>query len=291
MGTRNTKSEMFKVKVYGAKEYWTQVPRLIQGFIGNDCLISTNDDYDFVYSNNFNYEDIDSEHGDSAISNSGFKIFNVLDIPEHLEEHPVEKMREQLKEAHIVTCISEPVKEQLKRILNIDAYIIWNPIKDVFYDSSQERKINCLYVGRATDPIKRASLLSKIKDQCYSVGPTHGVGNYLGLVNDVSLNQIYNSSKIVALPSRFEGLGLPSLEAMVCGAIPLVCHDNPNSSLCPDFCICDPTEDSVEKKYKELLNNFEEYQKIILKDFSSQVAFKFSKFSVAKNIINLYDDA
>ena len=65
-------------------------------------------------------EDIDEEHGDSAISNSGFKIFNVLDIPEHLEEHPVEKMREQLKQADIVTCISEPVQEQLKRILNID---------------------------------------------------------------------------------------------------------------------------------------------------------------------------
>tara|TARA_R110002020_G_scaffold425094_1_gene634542 strand:- start:8779 stop:9633 length:855 start_codon:yes stop_codon:yes gene_type:complete len=282
---------MFKVKVYGAKEYWTQVPRLIQGFIGNDCLISTDDDYDFVYSNNFNYEDIDSEHDDSAISNSGFKIFNVLDIPEHLEAHPVEKMREQLKEAQIVTCISEPVKEQLKRILNIDAPIIWNPIKDVFYDSLQEREINCLYVGRATDPIKRASLLSKIENQCYSVGPTHGVGNYLGLVNDISLNQIYNSSKIVALPSRFEGLGLTALEAMVCGAIPLVCGDNPNSLLCPDFCVCEPSEDAVEQKYRELLNNFEEYQSIILTQYAPKIALKFSKFSVAKNILDLYSKA
>lgn len=280
---------MYKVKVYGAKQYWTQVPRLIQGFIGNGCTVSANNDYDFVYSNNFDFAEVDEEHGDSALSNSGFKIFNVLDIPEHIQDFPTQKLKEQLNEADIITCISPPVKEQLKRILNIDATVIWNPIKDVFFDPSQERKINCLYVGRAADPVKRAYLLSKIPDQCCSIGPIGGFGNYLGLVNDISLNQIYNSSKIVLLPSKFEGLGLTALEAMVCGAVPLVCADNPNSALCPDFCICDPTQEAVAEKYQELLNNFVDYQQIILKKYSSQVQCQFSKFSVAKNILNLYN--
>lgn len=282
---------MYKVKIYGAKEYWTQIPRITQGFIGIGCEVADGDDYDFVYSNNFDYENIDAEHKDSAISNSGFKIFNVLDIPEHIKEFPITKLGEQLKQANLITCISEPVQEQLKRILNVDAEIIWNPIKDVFFDPAYKREINCLYVGRAIDPVKRATLLSRLAGECYSVGPTMGVGNYLGMANDVSLNQLYNSAKVVALPSSFEGLGLTALEAMVAGAIPLVCGDNPNSSLCPDFCVCNPTEDAVEEKYRELLANFEEYQSIILTQYAPKIALKFSKFSVARNIIKVYSES
>ena len=153
-----------------------------------------------------------------------------------------------------------------------------------------KREINCLYVGRSYDPNKRFDLLQNIEK--YVVGPTGASGgeNYLGLVNDISLNQLYNSTKIVALPSKFEGLGLPALEAMVCGAVPLVCSDNPNSNLCPEFCICEPTIESVTKKYQELSNNFSEYQKIILERYSNQINYKFSKFSVAKNIIELYKE-
>ena len=143
-------------------------------------------------------------------------------------------------------------------------------------------------MGRANDPNKRANLLSEIRGLVYSIGPSAGVGRYLGLVDDIALNHYYNSSKIVALPSKFEGLGLTALEAMVCGAIPLVCSDNPNSKLCPEFCICEPTIEAVTKKYQELSSNFSEYQKIILECYSSQIGYKFSKFSVAQNIINAY---
>ena len=65
--------------------------------------------------------------------------------------------------------------------------------------------------------------------------------------------------------------------------------DNPNSKLCPEFCICEPTIESVTKKYQELLDNFPKYQKIILEHYSSQINHKFSKFSVSQNIINLYE--
>ena len=64
--------------------------------------------------------------------------------------------------------------------------------------------------------------------------------------------------------------------------------DNPNSKLCPEFCICEPTIEAVTKKYQELSSNFSEYQKIILECYSSQIGYKFSKFSVAQNIINAY---
>lgn len=288
------RSFMIKVKLYGAKECWCQVSRIEQGLIGLGCSISVGDDYDFIYANNFDYESKDSEHGDSALyykdsllPKDGFKIFNVLDIPPHIPDFPIEKLKNQLAQANIVTCISGPVKEQLANI-GVEAQVIWNPIKDVFYEPSYKREIFCLYVGRANDPNKRVNLLGGISESIYSIGPSAGVGKYLGLVDDIALNHYYNSSKIVALPSKFEGLGLTVLEAMVCGAIPLVCSDNPNSNLCPEFCICEPTIESVTKKYWELFDNFPEYQKIIIEHYSSQVAFKFSKFSIAQNIISLY---
>ena len=285
---------MVKVKLYGAKEHWCQIPRIKQGLMGLGHSVVAGDEYDFIYANNFDYGAEDSEHGgsalyhkDSSVPKDGFKIFNVLDIPPHIPDYPIEKLKHQLGQANIVTCISEPVKEQLANI-GIEAHVIWNPIKDVFYEPFCKRQIPCLYVGRANDPNKRANLLSAISGLVYSIGPSAGVGRYLGLVDDIALNHYYNSSKIVALPTKFEGLGLTVLEAMVCGALPLVCSDNPNSNLCPEFCICEPTIESVAKKYQELSNNFSVYQKIILKDYSSQIAFKFSKFSVAQNIINAY---
>jgi len=302
---------MLKVKLYGAKGYTCQVPRLKQGFMGLGCEVIEGDDFDFVYCNNFEFDKKDSEHKDSAMSNDGFKIFNVLDIPPHIPDFPIDKLKEQLSQANIVTCISEPVKKQLANI-GVDSHVIWNPIKDVFFDETLQKKFSCLYVGRGSDPNKRAFLLRNFVSEVVAVGPdadfslfcqagqtghmqfttTGGDssrGQYLGKVNDLCLNQLYNSSRVVALPSKFEGLGLPMLEAMVCGAIPLVCSDNPNSKLCPEFCICEPTIESVTKKYQELLNNFPEYQKIIIEHYSSQIQKKFSKFSVAQNIINLYE--
>jgi len=279
---------MIKVKIYGAKEYWCQVPRIKDGFKGLGHEVTQGDNYDFVYANNFDYSDIDSEHRDSAISNKGFKIFNVLDIPPHIPDFPIDKLKDQLSQADIVTCISNPVKKQLSDI-GIKSEVIWNPIKDIFYDSNMKREINCLYVGRWTDPNKRFKLLDNIEK--FIVGPTgHGAnGNYLGLVNDTSLNQLYNSTKIVALPSKFEGLGLPALEAMAAGAIPLVCSDNPNSKLCPDFCVAEPTIESVTTTYNSLINHFTRFQGVIIDEWTPWIQKKFSKFSVAKNIIDLYN--
>tara|TARA_R100000734_G_C3313208_1_gene104460 strand:- start:275 stop:1144 length:870 start_codon:yes stop_codon:yes gene_type:complete len=286
---------MHKVKVYGAKEYWCQVPRIQQGFLGLGHEVVTGDDYDFIYANNFDYGNIDSEHkdsplyeGGSQLVKKGFKIFNVLDIPPHVADFPIQKLKDQLFHADVVTCISHAVKKQLDEI-GIESKVILNPIKDIAFDPQVKREIDCLYVGRYFDPNKRFFLLDNI--ETYIVGPAGGSprDKYLGLVNDISLNNLYNSSKVVALPSRFEGLGLPALEAMVAGAVPLVCTDNPNSEYCPEFCKALPDVDSVTERYNDIINNFKDYQSEILKNLSSVIQHKFSKFSVAQNIINLYE--
>jgi len=47
----------------------------------------------------------------------------------------------------------------------------------------------------------------------------------MGTVNDETLNDIYNSVDYVLMTSRVEGIGLPGIEAAICGAIPIVCPD------------------------------------------------------------------
>lgn len=279
---------MLNIKLYGAKQYWCQVPRIAQGLEGLGHNTKKSDKYDLVYANNFPYSEIDNEHDDSALDNECVKIFNVLDIPVHIPDFPLEKLQKQLSQASIVTCISEPVKHQLFTMLNIEAHVIDNPIKEVFFDPSVNKDIDCLYVGRGTDPVKRSHLLEPLFDYMVSVGPFSGFGKHLGLVSDLVLNQLYNRAKVVPLPSSFEGLGLTALEAMVCGAVPLVCSDNPNARLCPSFCICDPTQESILSKYHEILDNFDDYSQDILSQYSSKIQYRFSKFQIAQNIINLY---
>lgn len=273
-----------KFKLYGAKQYWCQIPRIQQGLVGiGHCIDSNNPDA--IYCNNFPYSQIDQEHNNSIIDDktNAIKIFNVLDIPIHIDNFPIGQIKLELSYADIVTCISEPVQKQLSDI-GINAYIIDNPIKDVFYDSSIKKDISSLYVGRGTDPVKRSHLLEPLFASMVSVGPFSGFGQHLGLVSDIYLGELYNRSKILLLPSLFEGLGLTALEAMVCGAIPIVCCDNPNSILCPEFCICEPSQESIQNKYYHLMENFVKYQEIILNEFSSKIQYKYSKFTVAQNI-------
>ena len=105
-----------------------------------------------------------------------------------------------------ISAISYKVKKDLEKFfdkkISNKIQVIYNPIKDVYYDEKIQKDNLFLYVGRANDPIKRFNLvrdtLQKIKDGtknlkiCGTENP--GFGNYLGYVSDEELNKIYNST-------------------------------------------------------------------------------------------------
>ena len=225
-------------------------------------------------------------------------ILNILDIPWHMP-----KIQQQTKllvnqfliRADFVSVISLKVKKDLSQFLNKKIHVIYNPIKDVYYDENILKNNMFLYVGRANDPIKRFNLvrntLFKIKDGAKKIkicgAENPDFGNYLGYVSDEELNNLYNSTKFVLLPSKAEGIGLPMIESMICGALPVTCSDNETAKefLPPDF-ICEPEPQSILEHIEMLDKEYSVKRKLAFK-FGKKYKEKFDKSSIAKNILNI----
>ena len=225
-------------------------------------------------------------------------IFNILDIPWHMpniQQQTKLLVNQFLIQADFVSTISLKVKKDLSQFLNKKIHVIYNPIKDVYYDENILKNNMFLYVGRANDPIKRFNLvrntLFKIKDGvkkikiCGAENPDFG--NYLGYVSDEELNNLYNSTKFVLLPSKAEGIGLPMIESMICGALPVTCSDNETAKefLPPDF-ICEPEPQSILEHIERLDKEYSVKRKLAFK-FGKKYKEKFDKSSIAKNILNI----
>ena len=225
-------------------------------------------------------------------------IFNLLDIPWHMpniQQQTKLLVNQFLNQADFVSVISLKVKKDLSQFFNKKIHIIYNPIRDVYYDEKILKNNMFLFVGRANDPIKRFDLvrdtLIKIKDGikkikvCGAENPNFG--NYLGYVSDEELNNLYNSTQFVLLPSKAEGIGLPMIESMICGALPITCSDNETAKefLPRDF-ICAPDPKSILEHIKKLENEYANKRNLAF-EFGKRYKEKFNKSSIAKNILNI----
>ena len=225
-------------------------------------------------------------------------IFNLLDIPWHMpniQQQTKLLVNQFLNQADFVSVISLKVKKDLSQFFNKKIHVIYNPIKDVYYDEKILKNNMFLFVGRANDPIKRFDLirdtLIKIKDGikkikvCGAENPNFG--NYLGYVSDEELNNLYNSTQFVLLPSKAEGIGLPMIESMICGALPITCSDNETAKefLPRDF-ICAPDPKSMLEHIKKLENEYANKRNLAF-EFGKRYKEKFNKSSIAKNILNI----
>ena len=186
-------------------------------------------------------------------------IFNLLDIPwfmPNILDQTKLLVSTYLSQADAITVLSYKVKKDLSQFLDRKIDVIYNPVRDVSYDKNIKKENLFLFVGRANDPNKRFNLIkesfSRIEDGekkiivCGEEDP--GFGNYLGYVSNKKLNELYNSSKYLLLPSKYEGIGLPMIEAMICGTIPITCTDNETAKeFLPSDFMCESNADSILK--------------------------------------------
>ena len=86
-----------------------------------------------------------------------------------------------------------------------------------------------------------------------------------------------------------EGIGLPMIEGMICGAIPITCSDNLTAKEFspPDF-ICEPNAQSIVNKLAELNKEYGVKRELAL-EFGKKYKTQFDKKSIAKNIIEIFN--
>ena len=286
-----------KVSILGADGYVCQIPRIKEGMEALGHVLSE-ESPDLIYSN-------DPRGYNKALFlkkkyPKAYLILNFLDMPWHISN--IQKQTELLVKnyflkADVITTISFKVKKDIGKFYDKKIHVIYNPIKDVYFDENIKKNNIFFYVGRASDPVKRFNLvresLLKIKDGvkntkiCGSQNPNFG--DYLGIIKDQELNKLYNASKYVLLPSSAEGIGLPMIEGMICGAIPITCSDNLTAREFspPDF-ICEPYPQSIVNKIEELNKEYEAKRKIAL-EFGKKYKIQFDKKNIAKNIINIFN--
>ena len=283
-----------KIKTFGWRnQTLDQISRIDQGLKAIGCSF-VEESPDIVYSNNDMYDDI-LDYAKNQ-EKKPFIILNVLDLQTNNPTYDSENVKNQLLQADAITCISKTVQKQVQNELNLDAAVIYNPTKEIHRDPKAYRSIPFLYVGRANDPRKRFHLIKETFEShnidprtliiCGSENPDFGL--YTGLLNDENLNALYNSCKFLLLPSKFEGLGLPMIEAMLAGSIPITCNDNPTAvELSPKEFLCDPEPRSLMSKLAEINKDYDFFQKISL-EYAEKYRVLMSKNVVAEKIIDIY---
>ena len=298
------------MKIYlaaSAKCIWCQAERIEQGFIelGHE-IVHTPNEADIVYQNNFWFDQIIKDKLNGSIK--GKIILNILDLAPHLgEEFPMSKVRAQIGYADTITCISETVKADcLTRLDKTRNYnVIYQPIQPISRTNIKKYAYDFMFCGRVQDPNKRAGIAAESlqmlgvdRNRIITTGSDFfPYGDYAGVVSNETLNELYNSVDFVLFTSAYEGIGLPIIEAMSAGKIPVICNDlNVRqeflpSILFPEYDFVDPNPPSIAKFISWLANDpilRNDLKERLYSHYKNNLEYKFSSKGVAQAILNVY---
>jgi glycosyltransferase involved in cell wall biosynthesis len=306
---------LLRHKLFGARFYGGQIDRIEQGLVE---LGSESDDYNcgFVFSNDMGRHDEAIAYRRDICPKAKL-ILGVQDCAPHLgAQFPLETLKQQLRRADAITTISTFVQNDVRNRLGLESTVIYNPIKDVVRDAAGPTAAsdsqNCypyrfMFCGRVNDPAKRCGfgaaalqILGASPLDVITVGgepPFYG-GMYWGVASDQALRDIYHTVDFVLMPSASEGMGLPAIEAMAVGAIPVICCDLVTreeffpSSVFPEYLSVEPTPQSIATFIARYLNNREEmaaFKARLKTHFAQNWAHKMSGRGVAEAILKVYE--
>jgi glycosyltransferase involved in cell wall biosynthesis len=296
-------------KAFGWQGPTGQIQRIIPGFIELGWReAEEGEPPTIIYSNDFTTHDAAIELRKKF--KSSYLVLNVLDIPEFLlpNRFSLQKAKSQLVEADAVTSISRHTQSQVKKFFNLSSTICYQPMMPVEQvqplDVPQEVKpYKFISVGRKNDPNKNHVITREIfayklldPNEFADIGPEYGgAGKYMGVVDVTRLSQFYSNARFSFNLGRYEGIGLPILESMSCGCIPLIHHALTTRDeflprgIFPEYNYTETTPKSLVKFIKD--NEDNEFLRVRLMNyFHGCLKYKFTPKMVATKIIETFED-
>jgi glycosyltransferase involved in cell wall biosynthesis len=118
------------------------------------------------------------------------------------------------RRADVVFAISEFTARDVRERLGVVARVAYPGVDERFTPEGPRRDVGVLAIG-TREPRKNLGVLD---------GLAVHVADY---VDDEELPALYRGASVFVFPSRFEGFGMPVVEAMACGT-PVVCSTHPS---------------------------------------------------------------
>ncbi len=134
---------------------------------------------------------------------------------------------------------------------------------------------------------KKTKYADKVKKQADKIGVSHRL-HLLNGVNDDELNVIYKNAEVFVYPSRYEGFGIPIIEAIFCGLAVVACTGSClEEAGGPDCSYVSPDDtEGMAASIMFLLNNEEERKKRITS--SLEYVQKYKGTNIANAVFEVY---